>query len=126
MKWLHHHTRAWTADPFAHMDHARQRDFLLMSARREFPEFYGEASPADADRLDALVLIHVALLIGMYTSRNGLAGAARTYLELQCDGTERVFMHLRERVRGCPTFIHLGFAERARIENTLFKPRPPG
>ena len=80
------------------------------------------ATVDDAMLLDALVMAHLTLSLGIRTPRERLTATERRKLERGCDESERRFMHVRECVRDCPTFSALRRADREVIVGVLFDP----
>jgi hypothetical protein len=103
-------------------DFPSSADFLA-DARRDFPEFYRLATPADTGLMDGLVIMHAALVVGLNTSREGLDTGDRREVERATQEAEQQFTGLRERVRACPTFQRISDGERNAIERIAFKVR---
>ncbi len=101
------------------------RDALLAASQRDFPAFYGGASVADADALDALVLARAALAVTMNIPRDNLTPAVRTEIERATHANEETFTYLREIVHGCVAFERLEESERERIERVVFEVSSP-
>lgn len=97
---------------------------LTQSARLSFPSFYATATPFDADLMDALVMAHAALVVGINAPREHVAPALRAEVERATDGAERVFTGLREAVRLTPTFKALSKREQDEVERVVFTVRP--
>lgn len=93
---------------------------LLETARENFAPFYATATPADEGLMDALVMAHAELVVGINSPREWVAPIIRDELERATDASERIFTELREKVRGCPAFVALTAAERAQIERCIF------
>lgn len=97
----------------------------LISARKSFPLFYATTRPEDILKMDALVLAHAALVVGLNTPRKGESLEDREELERLTDVSEALFTELRSSVRRCTTFAAVPCDERAQIVRLLFEVKPP-
>ncbi len=95
-------------------------DFLA-DARHDFPQFYAMATTADKMLMDAVVMMHAALVVGMNTPRAGLNAKGRVDHERACIDAEQEFSRMRAAVRACPTFQRVSDAERFAIETVAFR-----
>lgn len=107
------------------MEPANLREQLLGSARRDFAAFYASAAPCDVAIIDALVLAHANLLVGINAPREDLPPLIRTELERATNANEQLFTELREQARACATFNALPDADQNVIERVLFEVKLP-
>lgn len=98
------------------MDGFPDRTELLADARRAFREFYATASVTEEWALDALVMAHAALVIGLNTPRQGLDAEERNELERATETAEQEFSRMRDIVRDCPAYRRISEEERAALE----------
>jgi len=100
-------------------------DELRMDARRDFAEFYRQASTADAMLMDGLVMAVATLTVGYNALSAETDAATRTQLERMTVQAEAEFIHLRDEVRECPTFRRVSPGMQLLIERTLFEVKVP-
>ena len=98
---------------------------LLRGARRTFRIFYEAATVIDAGLMDALVLAHAGLRIGMAAPREGVPPEIRSELERKTNTAEFIFADLRRCVQECETFLALPLVAREQIERDLFQLSAP-
>jgi hypothetical protein len=89
-------------------------------ARLPFRFFYNDATPDDETLMDTLILAWVTVKRGASIPREVVPMADRGDLERACDKAEQAFMHARDRVRECPTFLELTPGDKRRIAAVLF------
>jgi hypothetical protein len=93
---------------------------LIERARREFRCFYSNATFSDVLTMDALVMIHETLQIGLRARRTLLPWPVRSGLERSCDATERAFMDAREAVQLSTSYKLLDRSAQGHIAALLF------
>lgn len=104
-------------------------DALLRQARQRYRSFYDAAPIIDAGLLDALVLAHAGLVIGLNAPRTGVPPDLRADLERKTNTAEFIFADLRKCVEECETFIALSPGDQQHLRAALFQvaaPMEPG
>lgn len=104
-------------------------DALLRQARTQFHIFYEAAPIIDAGLLDALVLAHAGLVIGLNAPRAGVPPELRADLERKTNTAEFIYADLRRCVEESETFLLLAPEDREYLRASLFHvvaPTEPG
>ena len=89
-----------------------------------FRAFYAGASADDAAAMDVLVKAYISAMLGILLPRKHVSDRTRMRIERDCDNAEREFLHARDQVRSCGTFLRLSTTDQKRVA-TLFELQMP-
>lgn len=103
---------------------ATNSTLALRESRVLFRAFYARASADDAVAMDVLVKAYISVMLGILLPRKNVAESARMRIERDCDNAEREYLHARDKVRECSTFLNLAMVDQKRVA-TLFELQMP-
>lgn len=101
-------------------------DDAIREARRTYPGFFMVASPEEESLIGAVILARMAFLTASAAPRSGVAAPIRGALERVTNGSETLFLTLRDAMRSCPAYSRMDDGERDKLERDVLETGFPG